>query len=94
MTTANTCSRLGTCSEEVWTICAASGSGSEAITGDSVSASSTAVSDSEDLGRKWNVGEEEEEEEEERESLWEERERKLRLVLLEKDGFCFEEILQ
>ena len=38
-------------------------------------------------------------EEEEREWLWEERERKVRLVLLEKesvgvDGFCFGEILQ
>ena len=93
MTTANTCSRLGTCSEEVSTIWAASGSG-DSISGDWVSESSTAASDSEDLGRKWNVCEEEE-----REWLWEERERKVRLVLLEKesvgvDGFCFGEILQ
>lgn len=68
MTTANTSSRLGTCSGEIWTICAAStsvGPGSD---------SSTAASESEDLERRGNAREEEQE----RESLWGEKERELR----------------
>ena len=90
MTTANTSSRLETSSAEVSTISTASGSGGSATE------SSTAAPDSEDLGRRRYVGEEEEEEE--KESLGEERERKPRLALLEKesvgDEHCFGQILQ
>jgi hypothetical protein len=88
MTTANTSSRLETSSAELSTISTASGSGGSATE------SSTAAPDSEDLGRRRYVGEEDEE----KESLGEERERKPRLVLLEKesvgDKHCFGQILQ
>lgn len=88
MTTANTCSRLGTSSGELWKICTASGSGGPGWD------SSTATSDSDDLGGSGNARDEEKD----RESLWDERERKLRLVLLDKesvgDGGCFGQILQ
>lgn len=87
ITTANTSSRLGTCSGEIWTVCAAStsvGPGSD---------SSTAASEAEDLERRGNAREEDEE----RERFWEEKESELKHVLLKKenvgDGCCFVQIL-